>query len=164
MARSPRRGEAGLAFKTRRIVTEVGAAGRSVVTSDAVVDSTPGRFDERVGRYDPWWTTGSPAALRGTDPTLQQGTTVPRANGTIFRILEIPPGNDTTKHKTDTIDYYVILKGELYMTLDLGEVLCKEGDVIVQRSTNHGWDNRSGKPAIFAEVLINATGRDSEIH
>jgi quercetin dioxygenase-like cupin family protein len=88
----------------------------------------------------------------------------PLANGTIFRLLEIPPGNDTTKHKTDTIDYYVILKGELYMTLDIGEVLCREGDVIVQRSTNHGWDNRSGKPAMFAEVLINATGKDSSIH
>ena len=153
-----------MAFKTRRIVTGFDAAGRSVVTSDAVVDSTPGRFDERVGRYDPWWTTGSPPALKGSDPTLKQGRTVPLANGTIFRILEIPPGNDTSKHKTDTIDYYVILKGELYMTLDIGEVLCKEGDVIVQRSTNHGWDNRSGKPAIFAEVLINATGKDSEIH
>jgi len=153
-----------LAFKTRRIVTGFDADGRSVVTSDAVVDSTPGRFDERVGRYDPWWTTGSPAALKSPDPTLTPGRTVPLANGTIFRILEIPPGNDTSKHKTDTIDYYVILKGELYMTLDVGEVRCKEGDVIVQRSTNHGWDNRSGQPAIFAEVLINATGRDSEIH
>lgn len=153
-----------MAFKTRRIVTGFDAAGRSVVTSDTVVDSTPGRFDERVGRYDPWWTAGAPPALEGPDPTLKQGTTVPLANGTIFRMLEIPPGNDTSKHKTDTIDYYVILTGELYMTLDVGEVLCKEGDVIVQRSTNHGWDNRSGKPAIFAEVLINATGRDLEIH
>jgi mannose-6-phosphate isomerase-like protein (cupin superfamily) len=153
-----------VAFKTRRIVTGFNAAGRSVVTSDAVIASTPGRFDERVGRFDPWWTTGSPAVLKGPDPTLRPGRTVPLANGTIFRILEIPPGGDTTMHKTDTIDYYVILKGELHMTLDIGEVLCKEGDVIVQRSTNHGWDNRSGKPAVFAEVLINATGKDSAIH
>ena len=153
-----------MAFKVRRIVTGIDGRGRSVVASDAVVPSTPGRFDARVGRYDPWWTEGSPPALDGPDPTLKPGTTVPRANGTIFRILEIPPGNDTAKHKTDTIDYYVILQGELYMTLDLDEVLCKQGDVIVQRSTNHGWDNRSGKPAIFAEVLINATGKDSEIH
>jgi quercetin dioxygenase-like cupin family protein len=153
-----------LAFKTRRVVTGFDAAGRSVVTSDEVVASTPGRFDERVGRYDPWYTTAAPPALKGADPTKRPGTVVPKANGTIFRILEIPPGGDTTKHKTDTIDYYVILKGELHMTLDIGEVLCKEGDVIVQRSTNHGWDNRSGKPAIFAEVLINATGKDSEIH
>ena len=153
-----------MAFTVRRIVTTVDAAGRSVIGSDTVEKAIPGRFDDRVGRYDPWSTDGSPPALNGDDPMLKPGRVTPVANGTIFRILEIPPGNDTAKHKTDTIDYYVILKGELYMTLDIGEVLCKEGDVIVQRSTNHGWDNRSGKPAIFAEVLINATGQDSEIH
>ena len=148
-----------MAFTIRRIVTGHGAAGQSTVTSDERVASIPGRFDERVGRYDPWWTEGTPAVLDGPDPTRGQGTITPRPEGTIFRILEIPPGNDTTKHKTDTIDYYVILAGELYMTLDVGEVLCREGDVIVQRSTNHGWDNRSGKPALFAEVLIDAKGK-----
>ncbi|HVA13725.1 MAG TPA: cupin domain-containing protein [Stellaceae bacterium] len=148
-----------MAFDTRRIVTAHDAAGRSIVGSDTVVASTPGRFDARVGRYDPWWTEGTPPALDGTDPTVKPGNVTPAPNGTIFRILEIPPGNDTEKHKTETIDYYVILKGELYMTLDVGEVLCREGDVIVQRSTNHGWDNRSGKPAMFAEVLIDAKGK-----
>ena len=147
-----------MAFKIRRIVTGHDGGGKSTVASDAVVDSTPGRFDARVGRYDPWSTDSTPAALDGPDPTNKPGTVVPLPFGTIFRILEIPPGNDTEKHKTDTIDYYVILKGELYMTLDIGEVLCREGDVIVQRSTNHGWDNRSGKPAMFAEVLIDAKG------
>ena len=153
-----------MAFTVRRIVTTVDAAGRSVIGSDTVENSTPGRFDDRVGRYDPWSTQGSPPALNGEDPTLKPGRVTPVANGTIFRILEIPPSNDTTKHKTDTIDYYVILEGELYMTLDIGEVLCHEGDVIVQRSTNHGWDNRSGKPAVFAEVLVNATGKTTELH
>jgi quercetin dioxygenase-like cupin family protein len=148
-----------VAFKVRRIVTGHDALGRSTVTSDKIADSIAGRFDERVGRYDPWWTEGMPPALDGEDPTKKQGTVTPVPYGTIFRILEIPPGNDTTKHKTETIDYYVILKGELYMTLDVGEVLLKEGDVIVQRSTNHGWDNRSDAPAVFAEVLIDAKGR-----
>lgn len=148
-----------MAFKIRRIVTAHDGAGKSIVGSDAIAASIPGRFDERVGRYDPWWTDAMPPALDGPYPTSQPGTVTPRPNGTIFRILEIPPGNDTTKHKTDTIDYYVILKGELYMTLDIGEVLCRQGDVIVQRSTNHGWDNRSGAPAMFAEVLIDAKGK-----
>lgn len=147
-----------MAFETRRIVTAINAAGKSVVGSDEIVPSVPGRFDARVARYDPWSTDRTPALLDGPDPTKAPGTTTPKPFGTIFRILEIPPGNDTEKHKTDTIDYYIILKGELYMTMDVGEVLCREGDVIVQRSTNHGWDNRSGKPAIFAEVLIDAKG------
>jgi len=148
-----------MTFRIRRIVTARNAAGQSTVGQDDHVESIAGRFDERVARYDPWWTDSAPPQLDGPDPTARPGTVTPRPNGTIFRILEIPPGNDTTKHKTDTIDYYVILEGELYMTLDKGEVLCKEGDVIVQRSTNHGWDNRSGKPALFAEVLIDAKGK-----
>jgi naringenin degradation protein FdeH len=148
-----------VAFKVRRVVTGRNAAGQSTVASDDYLDSIPGRFDARVARCDPWWTDALPPALEGPDPTAATGTVTPRPGGTIFRILEIPPGNDTTKHKTDTIDYYVVLEGELYMTLDEGEVLCREGDVIVQRSTNHGWDNRSGKKAVFAEVLIDAKER-----
>jgi naringenin degradation protein FdeH len=148
-----------MAFRVRRIVTAHDAAGKSTVDRDEWVESVAGRFDPRVARYDPWWTASTPPDLHGLDPTMKTGTVTPRPGGTIFRILEIPPGNDTTKHKTDTIDYYVILDGELYMTLDEGEVLCRKGDVIVQRSTNHGWDNRSGKPALFAEVLIDAKGQ-----
>ena len=148
-----------MAFRVRRIVTGRDASGKSTVASDTIEASIPGRFDARVGRYDPWWTHATPPDLDGDDPTLGAGNVTPPPNGAIFRILEIPPGNDTTKHKTPTVDYYVILRGELYMTMDVGEVLCSEGDVIVQRSTNHGWDNRSGEPAMFAEVLIDARGR-----
>lgn len=148
-----------MAFRLRRIVTACNAGGKSTVASDAVVDSVAGRFDDRVARCDPWRSDGRPPSLDGPDPMKAEPTVTPSPDGTIFRILEIPPGNDTTKHKTATLDYYVILEGELYMTLDEGEVLCKAGDVIVQRSTNHGWDNRSGKPARFAEVLIDARGK-----
>jgi quercetin dioxygenase-like cupin family protein len=147
-----------MAFRVRRIVTGRNAGGKSAVASDALVESVAGRFDDRVARCDPWRTDSLPPSLDGRDPMKAEPTVTPSPGGTIFRILEIPPGNDTTKHKTATLDYYVILEGELYMTLDEGEVLCKAGDVIVQRSTNHGWDNRSGKPARFAEVLIDARG------
>ena len=147
-----------MAFVVRRVVTGRDASGKSIVAVDETVASIPGRFDARVGRYDPWWTGATPPATDGPDPTKGEGSVTPRPRGSIFRILEIPPGNDTTKHRTDTIDYYVILKGELHMTLDDGEVLCRAGDVIVQRSTNHGWDNRSGAPAMFAEVLFDAKG------
>jgi quercetin dioxygenase-like cupin family protein len=148
-----------MAFKLRRIVTACNAGGKSTVASDALVDSVAGRFDDRVARCDPWRTDRLPPSLDGPDPMQAEPTVTPSPGGTIFRILEIPPGNDTTKHKTATLDYYVILEGELYMTLDEGEVLCRAGDVIVQRSTNHGWDNRSGKPARFAEVLMDARGK-----
>lgn len=148
-----------MAFRVRRIVTARNAGGKSTVGSDMMVESVAGRFDERVARCDPWRTDSLPPGLDGPDPMTMAATVTPSGDGTIFRILEIPPGNDTTKHKTATLDYYVILEGELYMTLDEGEVLCRAGDVIVQRSTNHGWDNRSAKPARFAEVLIDARGK-----
>lgn len=147
-----------MAFRIRRIVTGHDPAGRSVVAIDEEVESVAGRFDARVGRYDPWWTKSSPPEIDGPDPTRGEGTVTPLPGGTIFRILEIPPGNDRAKHRTETVDYYIILKGELYMTMDVGEVLCRAGDVIVQRSTNHGWDNRGAEPAMFAEVLIDARG------
>ena len=148
-----------MAFEIRRVVTAHDAAGRSTIGSDAVVASSPGRFDARVGRYDPWSTDSMPPMLDGPDPTAKPGTVTPLPYGSIFRILEIPPDNDTDFHKTDTIDYYIILKGELYLLLEEQEVLCREGDVIVQRSTNHGWHNRSGKPCVFAEILIDAKGK-----
>ena len=148
-----------MAFKLRRIVTARNAGGKSAVASDESIESVAGRFDERAARCDPWRTDSLPPSLDAPDPMKAEPTVTPSPGGTIFRILEIPPGNDTTKHKTATLDYYVILEGELYMTLDEGEVLCRAGDVIVQRSTSHGWDNRSAKPARFAEVLIDARGK-----
>ena len=148
-----------MAFTVRRILTAHDPEGRSIVGTDTVIQSQPGKMQASIDVANVWINETMPPVLDGADPTKGQGTTTPHPQGTIFRILEIPPGNDTTKHKTDTIDYYVILQGELYMTLDIGEVLCKEGDVIVQRSTNHGWDNRSGKPAMFAEMLIDAKGK-----
>jgi naringenin degradation protein FdeH len=57
-------------------------------------------------------------------------------------------------HRTETIDYAVIMKGEIYMVMDDTEVLCREGDVVVQRGTNHAWSNRSDAPCRIAFILI----------
>jgi Cupin domain len=59
-------------------------------------------------------------------------------------------------HKTDTIDYAVVLSGEIYALMDEGEVLLRAGDVLVQRGTNHAWSNRSDAPCQIAFVLIDA--------
>ncbi len=58
-------------------------------------------------------------------------------------------------HRTETLDYAVIMKGEIVMVMDDSEVLCKEGDVVVQRGTNHAWANRSDEPCRIAFMLIN---------
>jgi mannose-6-phosphate isomerase-like protein (cupin superfamily) len=57
-------------------------------------------------------------------------------------------------HRTETIDYAIILEGEMYCVLDDTEVLLKAGDVLVQCGTNHAWSNRSGKPCKVAFILI----------
>ena len=64
----------------------------------------------------------------------------PPDNGAIFRILELVPGKQAYMHRTDTIDYAVVLTGECDMLLDDSEVHLRAGDVMVQRGTWHGWD------------------------
>ncbi len=59
-------------------------------------------------------------------------------------------------HKTATIDYAIVLSGEIYAMMDEGEVLLKAGDVLIQRGTNHAWSNRTNEPAVVAFVLIDA--------
>jgi mannose-6-phosphate isomerase-like protein (cupin superfamily) len=59
-------------------------------------------------------------------------------------------------HRTETVDYAVVLEGEITMLLDDSEVHLKAGDVVIQRGTNHAWSNRSGKPVRMLYVLMDA--------
>ena len=59
-------------------------------------------------------------------------------------------------HKTSSVDYAIVLSGEIYALMDEGEVLLKAGDVLVQRGTNHAWSNRTDAPACLAFVLVDA--------
>jgi hypothetical protein len=57
-------------------------------------------------------------------------------------------------HRTETVDYGIILSGEIYLIVDKGEILCKPGDIIIQRGTNHAWANRSSAVCRIAFILI----------
>ena len=59
-------------------------------------------------------------------------------------------------HRTDSVDYAVIVKGEITMLLDDSEVELKQGDVVIQRGTNHAWSNRSKNTCLIAFVLVDA--------
>ena len=59
-------------------------------------------------------------------------------------------------HKTATVDYIIVLKGEIYAIMDKGETLLKAGDILIQRGTNHSWSVRGNEPCIIAAVLVNA--------
>ena len=76
------------------------------------------------------------------------------SNGSVFRIAHYEPGVSERWHRTDTIDYGIVLSGELWMQMDEGEVHLKPGDVVIQRGTIHNWENRSTKPCTVAFILI----------
>ncbi len=80
----------------------------------------------------------------------------PPENGTRFAILDFPPGNTAVTHRTETLDYVIVLEGEIEMDMDDSTVKLKAGDVLIQRGTNHTWMNRSQQRARIAVVLIDA--------
>jgi quercetin dioxygenase-like cupin family protein len=145
-------------MKIRRIVTAHDASGRSMVGSDSVVDSTPGKMQPAIAIAN-LWLNSLPPALDGADPAPQDYPMLPSNGGAVFRILELMPGTPPHMHKTETIDYIVVLSGTLSMLLDDGtELTMKPHDVMIQRGTVHGWANRGSEPCRFATVVIDATG------
>src|SRR5437588_10119153 len=82
--------------------------------------------------------------------------TPPPENGSRFAVISFPPGNPGRMHRTATIDYVVVISGEIDMDMDDSTVKLKAGDVLVQRATHHAWVNRSKEPARVAFVLIDS--------
>jgi quercetin dioxygenase-like cupin family protein len=75
--------------------------------------------------------------------------------GTVFRVVKFNPGVAPRNHRTDSIDYGVVISGELDMELDDGAVVhLKAGDCIVQRGTIHNWVNKGAEPCLIAFILI----------
>lgn len=142
-------------FELRRVVTGHDANGRAVVLIDETVknqvSARPGATASVV-----WTSEGFPADNdgRADDGLRRTGTTL--ANGTVFRVLELAPGNTARNHRTDSIDYAVVMQGEIDMELDDSTVHLKAGDVLVQRGTIHNWVNRGAAPCRIAFVLIAA--------
>jgi mannose-6-phosphate isomerase-like protein (cupin superfamily) len=156
----------------RRFVTGHNKEGRSVF----VIEDQPQPVTlEKAGglRLTELWATPNEARARRIEPD---------PGGTVFRVIEYPPDGERLKtldpeahfrsmgaqaappekrkhpgmHRTKTLDYAIILSGEIYAVLDEGEALLKAGDVLVQRGTSHAWSNRGDKPCVIAFVLIHA--------
>jgi quercetin dioxygenase-like cupin family protein len=107
-----------------------------------------------------WCTEGAPAAIAIGEQPEDMGArilgTAPPQNGTRFAVIDFPPGNHPHMHRTETIDYVIVMEGEIEMDMDASTVKLKAGDILIQRGTNHGWANRSGKRARVAFVLVDA--------
>ncbi len=145
-----------MALRVRRVVTGHDKEGRAVATIDEVSQNLrsarPGATACVV-----WTSQGFPVDnTGGVDEGLREtGTTLD--NGTVFRILELQPDNIPRVHRTDSLDYAVIMSGEIDMELETGDIThLKAGDVVVQRGTVHNWINRGPEPCIIAFVLIAA--------
>jgi quercetin dioxygenase-like cupin family protein len=80
--------------------------------------------------------------------------TAPPPNGSRFIVMEFAPGVVSEMHRTETIDYIIVLSGEIEMDMDDSTVKLRAGDVMVQRGTNHAWANRGKEPARLAIVLM----------
>jgi quercetin dioxygenase-like cupin family protein len=153
----------------RRIVTGHDANGVSVVLSDGTVPVHRVMPQDGVGFYEIWNTDSMPAPVGSTEPSepTQRSLRVPpEPNGTKIRINEFFPGfinklgNQSPMHRTETIDYGIVLEGEIWLVLDDSEVLAKAGDVIVQRGTDHAWANRSDKVCRVAFILVDGKFTD----
>jgi len=144
-----------MAVQVRRVVTGHDAKGRAVVKIDEVskniISSRPGQTACVV-----WTTESFPVNNTGdADEGLRKvGTTL--KNGTVFRIVEFAPGVAPRNHRTDSIDYAIVVSGEIDMEFDDSLVHLKAGDVLVQRGTIHNWVNRGTQPCVMAFILIDA--------
>jgi quercetin dioxygenase-like cupin family protein len=144
-----------MALQFRRVVTGHDETGRAVVKIEEIsrdlVSSRPGATASVV-----WTTQGFPVDNTGNEDQGRRQTGTTLDNGTVFRVLELAPGASPRNHRTDSIDYAVVMAGEIDMELDDTTVHLKAGDVLVQRGTIHNWVNRGTVPCVIAFVLIAA--------
>lgn len=166
--------------EVRRVVTALDANGRAVALTDGAVPLTSLRSPNPAGEM--WVTSQYPPDYSWKEDRAKTKVgLIPPANGTIFRIVDFPPMKaDVEKmdvntmmkvvgdhapakgapvrhpmmHRTRSLDYAIIMSGEIDMLLDDGEVHLKAGDVVVQQATNHAWVNRGKEVCRIAFILM----------
>jgi mannose-6-phosphate isomerase-like protein (cupin superfamily) len=171
-----------MAKRVRRVVTGHDKSGKAIVTLDGVpkrVVTPPGGITDSLL----WVTDATPARfIDDKDGGDRDVGIPPPVAGSIFRIVEFAPEKDAPPddgsslqarigghasahgakprhpgmHRTRSIDYAIVMEGEIDMLLDDSEVHLKAGDVLVQQGTNHAWVNRGDKPCVVAFILIDA--------
>jgi naringenin degradation protein FdeH len=175
----------GMGAKIRRVVTGHDDKGQAVVLMDGQAGNVRFREATGITSTLLWVTDSTPADLSGfADAADRDIGVAPPPNGSVFRIVEFPPEKQAGRvlsneemikemglaapgetgvkprhpamHRTESLDYGVVLSGEIDMLLDASEVHLKAGDVVIQRGTNHAWVNRGNDPCRVAFILIGA--------
>jgi quercetin dioxygenase-like cupin family protein len=144
-----------MALQIRRVVTGHDNNGRAIVKIDEisknVTSSRPGQSAAVI-----WTTDNVPADNSGDEDLSLRKVSTSEDHGTVFRVVCYEPGVSPRNHRTDSIDYAVVIAGEIDMRLDDTVVYLKAGDVLVQRGTIHNWENRGTEPCVIAFALIGA--------
>lgn len=161
----------------RRVVTGHDDTGKAIVLSDGTPPNVI-RPEHQPGLafHELWHTDAAPAPITATEPepTDRYTETAPPPQGTIIRMVDIPPegadgpdfdketarklfdavglaenaehtipGRHPLMHRTESIDYGIVLQGQIVLLLDDREVVLEQGDMVVQRGTIHAWTNRT---------------------
>lgn len=153
--------------KFRRIVTGHTVEGEAVFVLDEVCQNAHAIMGHPTfATTELWKSLQTPADNSGDfeDPAAGPTVVAPPKHGTVFRVVEFAPdkiwreahGPAPMMHRTPSLDYAMVLKGEIYAVLDKSETLMKPGDVLIQRGTNHAWSNRTDEPCLVLFVLIGA--------
>lgn len=141
----------------RRVVTGHDANGRAKLLFDG--EGRQIQFRPGVETALLWTTSGFPVSNEGDEDAALADIATSRDGGTVFRIVDFAPGNTPRVHRTLSIDYGVVMQGEIEMELEPGEptVKLKAGDVLVQRGTIHNWINRGPGVCRIAFILVAAS-------
>jgi quercetin dioxygenase-like cupin family protein len=147
-----------MTFSFRKVVTGHNEKGEAIIKRDEVITSTerrPGYHATTV-----WCTAQFP--VNNDEDKDTNGAPGPKGTRVLMRIGEMQPGEtaelNAVMHRTETLDYAIVLKGQCDMLLDSGETIrqLKEGDVVIQRGTNHAWVATGPGPVKFLFVLMDA--------
>lgn len=173
-------------FSVRRIVTGVDDDGKSIIAEDG--PSPHVTYISENGEFalvDLWRTSAAPSQARAVDKVTRPAVLSPDPGGSVVRVLRMPPFADMEAnspgdgfdpsaksafenqdksihpgmHKTNSVDYAIILSGEVWAILERGETRMCAGDVLIQRATSHAWENRSDQSCVIAFVLVDAEDR-----
>jgi mannose-6-phosphate isomerase-like protein (cupin superfamily) len=144
-----------MGLQIRRVVTGHDDQGRAKVLIDEqvqnVISSRPGANSSVI-----WTSEGFPVDNNGDHDPSHKPIHTTIDNGTVFRVVSFGPGVSPRNHRTDSVDYAVVISGEIDMELDIGVVHFKAGDVLVQRGTIHNWVNKGKEPCVIAFTLVSA--------
>ena len=152
-----------MALQIRRVVTGHDANGKAIVASDERMNGVSAPARPYISRCEIWSTDKMPVDNSEEAATAQKRGFVVRHNyvgsgqGTVVRITEFAPGAPKFMHRTETVDYAILLSGECDLELDDGKTVhLTQGDIVVQRGTMHAWVNNGSQPCTFAFILIDA--------